>query len=407
MGSGDGTLAGGLITGHTPFVLGSVTKTLTAVAAARLAKSGVVDFDAAVEACLPGFTMASPFAPRSITLRHLLQHRSGLSQWSGHDRRAQQEGEFAHISPSGPAGGRAEYSSLNFIVLGRVLESASKTDYARLLEEEVFGPLGMTDAFVAGPDGLPLATAAGHQSFFGLEIPRREPAPPRYLVPAGFAAASAHDLGRLGGALVGGGAFAGEQVLAASTVEALLGPLESAGDAMAWGRSRKNGRLVFEHAGNSRTSSSRVRLVPQAGYAIAVLANTNSGPFFSATGELMDGVQAILDGGRAPGLWPKERVFKTALLLGTVLSLLSLFRRGRAWNRAGRPTALVRSGRTLRTLALDVGGGGVLLFGIPRSVGVPIHTMTEYFPDLGMALIVSVVAGVIGGVLRAWTPKES
>lgn len=402
-GYGGRTLEGGPVTEHTPFHIGSVTKTFTAAAAAYLAQEGILELDAPVEAYLPDFTMGPPFTPGSITVRHLLQHRSGLSQWSGHDRRAQREGGFGHLAPSGLPGERAEYSSLNFILLGRIVEEASGEPYALLLDRVLLGPSGMRDAFVEGPGARPAGLAQGHQSWFGLQWRRPEPSPPPYLVPAGFVGASARDLGRYGGMLVGGGTFAGSRVLDPGTVAGLLGPLDGPGSAMAWGRRRSDDRLVLEHSGNARTTAARMRLVPNEGYALAVLANTNSGPFFGAADDLLDGIDSILNGEPEPSLWPEERLFKGAVFLGTVLAVAGMARHARGWRRAGYPVGMDGSAATLGRLVLDVGGGALVLFGVPRLVGVPLSTMLEYFPDLGIALAASAGAGIAGGLFRAFT----
>src|SRR5690606_32107702 len=155
------------------------------------------------------------------------------------------------------------------------------------LRARLIDPLAMTSTFVVGAEDPPADRARGHQSYFGLQIPRTEPEPPRYLVPAGFVGASAHDLGRYGGMLVGNGAFGGVRVLDSATVAELMGARDGA-PPLSWGRSRHDGRLMLEHAGNARTSSARLRLLPQDGYAITVLAGTNSGPFFSSTAQVMD-----------------------------------------------------------------------------------------------------------------------
>lgn len=401
-GHGQQTVDGGPITGRTPFHVGSVTKTFTAAAVVRLADQGVLDLDAPVEAYVADFTMAAPFAARSVTLRQLLQHRSGFRQWDGHDRRAQQHGTFDHLAPAGPPGQQARYSSLNYIVLGRVLEAASGQTYASTLRELLFRPPGMTGSFVDGDGSDAARRARGYQSWFGIQRASTEPASPPYLVPAGFAGASADDLGRYGGMLLGGGSFAGVRVLSGTTVAALLGPLDSKGQALGWGRNRSNGTLVIEHKGNTRTTSARVRLVPQHGFAVTVLATTNSGPFFAAVDDLMDGIHAILVGDPAPAVWPRETAFKVALLAGTLLSVAGLARRAGKWRRAGYPTRLTGSVRTLAWSALDVTAAAFILFGIPRIVGVPLVTMWQYFPDFGLALVVSAAAAAMGGVLRAF-----
>ena len=403
-GFGTDERTGERITGRTPIYIGSVTKTLTAAAVARLAEADSLDLDEPIERELPGFRLAPPFVPGSITPRHLLHHRSGLRQWSGHDERAQREGLVAHIAPRRtPGGGAAEYSSLNYILLGQLVTAASGEPYASYLRSVLFSPVGMADAFVAGPPPEGGRAASGHQSYFGLQRRFEEPLPPHYLIPAGFVAASATDLGRFSAMLLNEGTIDGRQVLEPATARAIVSPMDSSGPAMSWGRWRLDGRIIHDHAGNARGSSVRVRLDPDHGYAIAILANTNSGPFFSATEDLMEGMTAILEGHEAPSPWPRERLFKGAILVGTALSLGQLYSRARSWDRAGRPTRLETNGRTLVPLTLDIAGGTFLLLGLPRIIGVPLGTMTEYFPDLGIALITSAGAGMVGGVFRGWT----
>ncbi len=398
-GSGDVTLDG-----HSPMWIGSVSKTFTALTAGLLAGEGRLDLDAPVERALPGFTMRPPWQPGSLTVRHLLHHRSGFSTWSGHDRRAQRDGTFGHLAPRGAPAGDAIYSSLNYIVLGRVIESASGGSYASAVESLVIEPFGLADASVAGsPRHAGKGPVAGHQSYFGFQVARAEPDPPRYLVPAGFVAASAHDLARYTGVLLGAGAVPEGRVVPEAVIRAVLSPMDSVGPAMGWGRGRIDGAIVYEHAGNARTSSARVRLAPARGYAISIVANTNSGPFMSATGDLLDGVAAILEGRSPPPAIPRERLLKGAILLGTLLSVGQLAARTRDWDRAGRPTRIEATGRVLVPLGVELAGGTFLLLGLPRLIGVPMTTMTEYFPDLGIALVTSATAGMVGGVFRAWT----
>ena len=404
-GYGNGTLQGDPITSRTSFFLGSVTKTLTAFGVARLAQEGVVDLDRPVERYISGFSMKAPFQPGTLTVRHLLHHRSGLSQWDGHDPVAQERGHFDHLAPSGPPGGEAEYSSLNFILLGQVIEEASGLPYGEFLDQILFRPLAMADAFTEGFGERRDPRAQGHRNVFGLDLEADEPSVPRYLVPAGFVSASADDMARYTGMLLGYGSFGATRVADSTTVAALLSPLDSAGPAMAWGRSRIEGTWALGHSGNARTSAARVRLLPDRGYAISLLVNTNSGPFFGSPDALMNGIQTILDGGPAPSLWPKERVFKGLLLAATLFSVVGLARHGRDWRRAGYPVALNGRGR-LGRLAMDVGGSAFLVFGLPRLLGVPLPTMMDYLPDIGYGIAISATAGLVGGLLRSFTASR-
>ena len=78
--SGYGKASPGVgVTPTTPFLLGSTTKTFTALAVMRLVEQGKVELDSPVENYVPEFRLAVPGSEASITVRHLLNHTSGLS----------------------------------------------------------------------------------------------------------------------------------------------------------------------------------------------------------------------------------------------------------------------------------------------------------------------------------------
>ena len=404
-GYGGRTVQGTPITEDTPFYIGSVTKTMTAFAIAKLGEEGHVDLDAPIGRYLPSFSLGSPYEPGTLSARHLLHHRSGLSQWDGHDRTAQEEGRFDHLRPTGPPAGEAEYSSLNYMILGRVIEEVSDQGYGDFLAGALFEPLGMTNTWAEGAVPRSSVRAQGHRNLFGFNRAADEPAVAPFLVPAGFVAASANDMGRYTGMLLGRGVFAGVRVLDSLTVEQLFTPMEGGGPAMAWGRARIRGALTLGHSGNARTSSARVRLIPDRGYAITVLVNSNTGPLFEASNTLLDGIHAIMEGEPAPVSFPAERLFKGVVLAATLLSIGGLAHRARSWGRAGYPVALNGRSRWGR-LTVDVAGAGFLAFGLPRLIGVPLPTLVEYFPDLGVGIAISAGAGFIGGFLRAFTASQ-
>src|SRR5262249_24584468 len=64
-------------TARTVYRVGSVSKLFTDLAVMRLVEKGNLDLDAPVNRYLPDFKPANPF-DRSITLRMLMSHRSGL-----------------------------------------------------------------------------------------------------------------------------------------------------------------------------------------------------------------------------------------------------------------------------------------------------------------------------------------
>ena len=79
-GYGRADASGRPVTPQTPFLIGSITKSFTALAVMQLVEAGTVDLDAPVQRYIPWFRVADPRASAQITVRHLLTMTSGLPQ---------------------------------------------------------------------------------------------------------------------------------------------------------------------------------------------------------------------------------------------------------------------------------------------------------------------------------------
>ncbi len=107
--------------------IGSVTKTMTAVAALRLADRGVLSLDDRIQQFVPGIAFSS-----RITVRQLLGMRAGVVditpqvladpfRWSV----AKSVAAIRRGAPQFRPGARGVYDNSNYILLGRVLEAAT------------------------------------------------------------------------------------------------------------------------------------------------------------------------------------------------------------------------------------------------------------------------------------------
>ena len=79
-GFGVADASGRVVTPQTPFILASASKSFTALAIMQLVEDGTVDLDAPVVTYLPSFTVRDESASATITVRHLLNHTSGLPE---------------------------------------------------------------------------------------------------------------------------------------------------------------------------------------------------------------------------------------------------------------------------------------------------------------------------------------
>ncbi|MDT4965577.1 MAG: hypothetical protein QOJ64_314 [Acidobacteriota bacterium] len=101
---------------------------------------------------------------RTITLRQLLTHTSGLPAWLplyllAADKEAAVQVISGEPLESEP-GTRVRYSDLGFIVLGRLLEKLGSKSLAELAESEIFQPLNLQRTFFSPEPGLAGAIAA-------------------------------------------------------------------------------------------------------------------------------------------------------------------------------------------------------------------------------------------------------
>jgi CubicO group peptidase (beta-lactamase class C family) len=67
------------VTPQTQFLIASVSKSFTAIAVMLLVEAGQINLDSPVQTYLPEFTLAAPAIAAKITIRHLLNQVSGLS----------------------------------------------------------------------------------------------------------------------------------------------------------------------------------------------------------------------------------------------------------------------------------------------------------------------------------------
>lgn len=137
--------------------IASITKVVaTTTVALRLVDRGRLDLDAPVHRYLPRFTGG---LKNRVTVRMLLDHTSGLKSYvplyqrAGHSRRRMVNLLYAQPLLRTP-GDSAEYSDLNAMLLGLVVEKVSGRPLDQAARREVFAPLGMSQTMFRPPASL-------------------------------------------------------------------------------------------------------------------------------------------------------------------------------------------------------------------------------------------------------------
>ena len=148
---------------ETIYDLASLTKPLvTGLLSARRVERGELELDAPVANHLAEFRR-SPY--RTVTVRQLLTHTSGLPAWrplralTG-DRRERTLEAIAALAPEHEPGRKVLYSDLGFITLGLLLEKLSGATLAELARREIFDPLELGRTFFRPAASFQTETAA-------------------------------------------------------------------------------------------------------------------------------------------------------------------------------------------------------------------------------------------------------
>jgi len=144
------------------FEIGSVSKSVTATALARLVERGTLSWSTKLSDLPQIGGMRHEY--RGVTLPMLLRHRSGITRLQSPDADMERELDRLHgtageqraaltawmlgLAPELPPGAGYRYSNGDYVVAGRVAELASGMEFDAVLRREVFEPLGMTSARV-------------------------------------------------------------------------------------------------------------------------------------------------------------------------------------------------------------------------------------------------------------------
>ncbi len=283
------------VAADTPFVIGSASKSFTALAVMQLVDAGRVDLDAPVRDYVPELELADDQPVDDITVRHLLHQTSGLDDLAGGPLLASAAdgspgeaiAELRDAELASEPGATWRYANANYVLAGLVVERASGTPYADYVQREILSPLAMTHSSAsADPVGDDLL-ADGHQPWFGVPV-ATEPTRRDATLAAGYLISTAEDLGRyLSLYLSGGLGPDGTRIVSAEGVrtlltpgpEARLGPWAQGQDsryAMGWFVGGPWGEDAVLHPGNTPDTTTMLTLFPQRDMAVAVVVSSGN-----------------------------------------------------------------------------------------------------------------------------------
>jgi CubicO group peptidase (beta-lactamase class C family) len=257
----------------TLFQTASVGKQFVAALVMLLVRDGKLGLDQPVASYLPG----APPAWAGMTVRHLLDHTSGLPRIDAAIdlRKDYAEDELLQsayqVALESAPGARHEYSDLGYQVLGFLCSKVGGRFYGDQLRERLFAPLGMGTRVISEQAIIP-GRAAGYERVDGRFGNQRWVAPSLNTTADGSLYASARDMARWAIELQRG------TILRRPELEAMWHPTTLAGGArvdygLGWALAEVAGHRVVQHRGDWQGFTSHILHLPQTRLTITVLMN--------------------------------------------------------------------------------------------------------------------------------------
>ncbi|MCJ8013112.1 beta-lactamase family protein [Paenibacillus sp. KQZ6P-2] len=291
------------VTDKTLFELGSTSKAFTGLAILQLEKEGLLKRSDDVRKYIPWLELKYNGEPQTITIDQLLHHTSGIPSNS-----------ITHIPESNAEnaleltvktllnqqldrkpGSSFEYATINYDILGLVIEMVTKQPYDVYMKQHILEPIGMKDSFVGLHQVQSAEMASGYKIGFMKE---QAYTPPIYRgnIPAGYMISNTNDIAKWMNLQLGNNlSHAIDKLLIQEShiPDQSVEPFDkNTYYASGWGVQQKNDKPYIFHAGENPTFTSYFIMQPDEQLGVAILANMNTS-FTTAIGQ---GVMDLWEG---------------------------------------------------------------------------------------------------------------
>ncbi|WP_298897157.1 serine hydrolase domain-containing protein [uncultured Psychroserpens sp.] len=139
------------VTNETLFRIGSISKSMTAIGVLKLVQDGKIDLNQNVSHYYSQF----PKKEYTIPVKYLASHQSGIRHYNGfemlsnkHYNSVKESLEpFVNDQLLFEPGTNYKYSTYNYVLLSRLIETITSSNYINFMSQEVFLPLQMLSTF--------------------------------------------------------------------------------------------------------------------------------------------------------------------------------------------------------------------------------------------------------------------
>ena len=291
------------VTSQTLFELASTSKAFTGLAILQLEKEGLLKRTDDVRKYIPWLELEYNNEPQTITINQLLHQTSGIASNSIvqiPESNAENALELTvrtllHQPLNRKPGSSFEYATINYDVLGLVIENVTKQPYDLYIKQQLLEKIGMKDSFVGLHQVQSDELATGYKIGFMREQKYTSPIY-RGNIPAGYIISNTNDIAKWLNLQLGA---IQNDTISKQTIEQSHIPDQSVEPffqgtyyASGWSVEEKNDKRYIWHDGANPTFSSYFIMQPDEQIGVAILSNMNS-TFTTAIGQ---GVMDLWEG---------------------------------------------------------------------------------------------------------------
>lgn len=391
----------------TPVFIGSTSKSITAIAILKLIDQGKLSLEDNINHKLLGELGINIEATQAnLQVKNLLTHTSGIStlsgHWDGEGNLRIGDIEFTHSV------GEYNYSSMNYILLGKIIEEVSQMSYAEYMQTEIFQPLGMNSTYTSLEEAKKNGFENGNQYLFLFSQNQEPPQISEPLVPMGFIITSPKDLGRFNQFILNKGNHNGTQVITKETMALLYQSWEGEefGITYGFGVGRSDGLKVINNNGLHHSFSSSIYILPDYNYAVSVITNNNSLTFAS---EVNQQIANVLAGQEASFALSVELIVRVIVGIFLLFDFIGLAKKLILWLRLGRPNKFSLTSLQKLKLIFLATHNVIILILIMKYFHFPLWWLLTWQPDIGWAAVISLIIAIPAAILNAfiWTKEPS
>ncbi|MGG0705511.1 serine hydrolase domain-containing protein [Bacillus paramobilis] len=295
------------VTNKTPFAIGSISKSLTALAILKLIEDKKIKLEDSVQQHLPWFKLKDNQLTSTITIRHLLTHTSGINTYEGlalSDIQSKSSSaikenvkKLLNVKLNALPGEKYQYSNANYIVLGALIEEVTNETYSSYMEKHVFQPLNMNGAAASKETAYEKGYLTGYQSWFG--IPRKSVVSyDNAGAPYGYITANLEDMIQY---IMFLNRPEDAQFLKQENMDLYLSPLYKINSEKSYGFGLRTTNInesetMIWHAGSTPDARAEIFILNKSGWGGVILTNKNHVLEESVLSVLKNGIISILNG---------------------------------------------------------------------------------------------------------------